>query len=247
MSLPAPIYEIGKKVRHHISALVALSSRIGDEPTYAASHFPWIAEIESRWTEIQAELKAVLAREAGIPPLASISPDHRQIAPAGKWKSFFLYGYGYRVDENCRRCPVTTELVERIPGLNSAFFSILAPGTHIPRHRGVTKAILTAHLGLIVPENGRSCRMQVADEFVHWQEGRTLVFDDTYPHEVWNDTKEQRVVLLVQFRRPVGWLGKLVSEAFLSGIRRTPFVQDARAEIGHWERVMQRLETSGRG
>jgi Aspartyl/asparaginyl beta-hydroxylase and related dioxygenases len=89
--------------------------------------------------------------------------------------------------------------------------------------------------------------MQVADEFVHWQEGRTLVFDDTYPHEVWNDTKEQRVVLLVQFRRPVGWLGKLVSEAFLSGIRRTPFVQDARAEIGHWERVMQRLETSGRG
>lgn len=242
VSIPDPIYKVGKKLRHHISAIVAHSSQVGDRPVYDPALFPWIARIESRWRDIRRELDEVLTRAAAIPPLASISPDHRRIAPPGKWKSFFLYGYGYKVEENCRRCPVTAGLVENIPGLNSAFFSILAPGTHIPRHRGVTKAILTAHLGLVVPSDRRLCRMQVEDKTVHWEQGRTLVFDDTFQHEVWNDTNELRVVLLIQFRRPVGRLGRMVSEAFLAGIRRSRFVQDARSEIGHWESAMRKLE-----
>src|SRR6185295_17979358 len=103
-------------------------------------------------------------------------------------------------EANCAACPETSRLLARVPGLNSAFFSILTPGAHIPRHRGVTKAILTAHLGLIVPARREACRMQVADRMLHWEEGATLVFDDTYHHEVWNESGEKRVVLLVQFR-----------------------------------------------
>jgi len=132
--------------------------------------------------------------------------------------------------------------VADIPGLNSAFFSILAPGAHIPRHRGVTKALLTAHLGLVVPEERQRCRMQVDEEIVTWREGETLIFDDTFHHEVWNDTNELRAVLLIQFRRPVGLLGRLVGGLFLLGIRHSRFVQDARAELGQWEGAMQRLE-----
>ena len=130
----------------------------------------------------------------------------------------------------------------KVPGLNSAFFSILTPGAHIPRHRGVTKAILTAHLGLIVPKKREDCRMQVADEMLTWEEGRVLVFDDTYFHEVWNDTEEMRVILLIQFRRPTRWLGRKVGDLFLGAVRRSRFVQDARSSLGDWEKAMQRLE-----
>lgn len=238
----SPMFRIGKKLRHRVSALVARSSRVGDRPVFDAADFPWIAALEGRWPEIRDEVSALLAHREAIPPLASLSPDHRRIAPAGKWKSFFLHGYGYRVEENCRRCPVTAALVAKIPGLNSAFFSILEPGTHIPRHRGVTKAIMTAHLGLAVPKNRAACRMQVANEVVHWREGQTLVFDDTFHHEVWNDTDEVRAVLLIQFRRPVGLLGRIVGGGFLWGLRRSQFVQDARAQMGAWEQAMQRLE-----
>jgi beta-hydroxylase len=84
--------------------------------------------------------------------------------------------------------------------------------------------------------------MQVADEIVHWREGETLVFDDTFHHEVWNDTHEWRAVLLIQFRRPVGLIGKLAGGLFLFGVKRSRFVQDARAELGRWENAMQRLE-----
>ena len=243
---PQPrLVKIGKKLRHPVNGVIARSSHVGDRPVYDSTLFPWIAEIEARWTEIQAELRALLAKREAIPPLASISPDHRRIAPPGKWKSFFLHGYGYRVDENCRRCPITAEIVSKIPGLNSAFFSILDPGAHIPRHRGVTKAIMTAHLGLIVPEPAERCRMQLDDQILHWEEGKTLVFDDTFYHEVWNDTDGVRAVLLIQFRRPAGLLGRLIGSLFLFGIRHTRFVQDARRELGQWESAMQRIEREG--
>src|SRR5919202_99754 len=170
-----PLYRVGKRLRHRVSAVIARSSRVGDTPTYDPALFPWVRALEARSEEIREEVSALLARQDGIPPLAEISPDHRRIAPPGKWKSFFLYGYGYRNDENCARCPATAEAVSPIPGLNSAFFSILAPGAHIPRHRGVTKAILTAHLGLVVPTRREACRMQVDDEMLVWEEGKALV------------------------------------------------------------------------
>ena len=237
-----PIYRLGKKLRHRVSALVARSSKIGDQPVFDPKLFAWVAEVEARWTEIRAELEALLDKRGAIPPLADISPDHRRIAPPNKWKSFFLHGYGYRVEENLRRCPKTAEIVARIPGLNSAFFSILDPGAHIPRHRGVTKAFLTAHLGLVVPANREACRMQLDDQSLSWSEGRTIVFDDTFHHEVWNDADGLRAVLLIQFRRPVGLIGSLVGGIFLLAVRHSRFVQDARREMGRWEEVMQRLE-----
>ncbi len=245
VSLGDRIFRIGKKLRHKVSAIVARSSKVGDRPVYESAAFPWTAELERHWPDIRAELSAVLERDEAIPPLADISPDHRRIAPRGKWKSFFLHGYGYRMEQNLRRCPKTAAAVAGIPGLNSAFFSILAPGAHIPRHRGVTKALLTAHLALVVPRARERCRMQVADDVVSWREGETLVFDDTFNHEVWNDTDELRAILLIQFRRPVGPIGRLVGGLFLFGIRRSRFVQDARAELGQWEGAMQRLERAG--
>jgi beta-hydroxylase len=237
-----PLFRLGKRFRHRISAVIARSSKVGNDPVLEPALFPRIADLEERWREIRVEVDRLLTREEGIPPLADISPDHRRIAPPDKWKSFFLYGYGYSLEENMRRCPKTAEAVAQIPSLNSAFFSILTPGAHIPRHRGVTKAILTAHLGLIVPKRRQDCRMQVADEMLNWEEGRVLVFDDTYPHEVWNDTEESRVILLVQFRRPTGWLGRLVGNLFLAAVRRSRFVQDARSSLGDWDKAMQRLE-----
>ena len=221
-------------IRPLVDKAVARSSRVGNPAIYDPRTFPWIAELEENWDEIAREAAAILQDLDAIPPLAEISPDHRPIAPAGKWRSYFLYGYGYSDAANCRSCPRTTALVERIPGLNSAFFSILVPGTQIPPHTGVTKALLTCHLGIRVPREAERCRMRVADRIVSWRAGEALVFDDTYEHEVANDTDEIRVVLLIQFRRPVDRLGQLVGGLFLWAVKRSRFVQDARRGVRDW-------------
>lgn len=231
----------GKYLRGFFDWLIASSSLVPNDPILDVRDFGWTALLRENWHAIRREAIAAALERRPAPSLASISPDHRAIAPINKWRSFFLWGYGYHVRENLDRCPVTTRVVAQIPGLNSAFFSILAPGTHIPAHRGVTKGLITCHLGLIIPRDG-DVRMRVADRVVRWSEGETLVFDDTYDHEVWNDTSGTRVVLLIQVRRPLRNPGRWVADTFLNVIRRSAFVQEARANLISWNAAMNAFD-----
>ena len=235
------VIRLGKHLRGVFDRLIASSSLISNAPVLNVREFDWTAALRSDWQAIRDEAMAVALRGHAAPSLATISPDHRAIAEVGKWRSFFLWGYGYRIDDNLARCPRTAAAVARIPGLNSAFFSILAPGTHIPAHRGVTKGRVTCHLGLIVPRDG-DVRMRVADRIVRWSEGETLVFDDTYDHEVWNDTSGTRVVLLIQFARPLRNPGRWIADRFLAVVRRSAFVQEARANIGAWNAAVRQMD-----
>lgn len=235
------IIRVGKHLRGVFDRLIASSSLVANDPVLDVRDFAWTAMLREHWQAIRDEALAVALQGEAAPSLATISPDHRSIAEVDKWRSFFLWGYGYPIEESLSRCPRTRDLVERVPGLNSAFFSILAPGTHIPAHRGVTKGLVTCHLGLIVPHDG-DVRMRVHDRIVRWAEGQTLVFDDTYDHEVWNDTTGTRVVLLIQFERPLRQPGKWVADLFLGFVRRSAFVQEAIGNIGRWNAAVKQLD-----
>ena len=235
------IIRVGKRLRGVFDRLIASSSLVSNDPVLDMRDFAWTQSLRDDWRAIRDEAIAVALRGEASPSLATISPDHRSIAEVNKWRSFFIWGYGYRINDNADRCPRTAALVERIPGLNSAFFSILAPGTYIPEHRGVTKGLITCHLGLIVPRDG-DVRMRVHDRIVRWAEGETLVFDDTYSHEVWNDSEGTRVVLLIQFGRPLRNPGKWMAERFLAAVRRSAFVQEARANISQWNWAVKQLD-----
>ena len=231
---------IGKKLRRKADALIERSSFVSNAPVLDARDFPWTHVLRENWRVILDEARAVLEHPETVPLLDEVSPDHKRIAPPGKWRSFFLRGYGCDIADNMARCPRTTALVRQVPGLNSAFFSILAPGARIPPHRGVTKGLVTCHLGLIVP-NG-NVRMRVDQEIVRWAEGETLLFDDTYEHEVWNDTDETRVVLLIQAARPLQIPGKWLANLFLWGVKHTAFVREARDNVALWARNMRKVE-----
>lgn len=232
----------GKRLRRPIDRLIARSSRVPNDPVLDARLFAWTRALRADWPGIREEALAVLRNPEAVPLLDEVSPDHRRIAPPGKWRSFFLRGYGEDIAENIARCPRTATAMAKVPRLNSAFFSILGPGAHIPAHRGVTKGLLTCHLGLLVPEG--PVGMRVADRMVGWVEGETLLFDDTWEHEVWNDTGAYRVVLLIQFGRPLRAPGSWLARAFLWGIRHTDFVREARRNIALWDRGMKGIEAA---
>jgi len=234
---------LGYKLKPHIDQMMVPFSRIGNDPVLDAGNFAWAAMLRSHWQAIREEALAVARNPDAVPALNSVSPDHQTIAADHGWRSFFLIGYGARIQRNIDRCPVTASVLKQIPGLNSGFFSILKPGTHIPRHTGVTKSLVTCHLGLVVPEG--PLRMTVADREVRWREGETLFFDDTYPHEVWNDTAGTRVILLVQFERPLRQPARLLAKALLSGVKRSAFVQDAVKNIDKWEENFRKIEEMG--
>lgn len=235
----AVLLDLAGKLRYGVDKAIARNSRVGNPPVFDPADFPamfpWTRELKANWQAIRDEAFAAIEDRNAIPPLEEISVDHIRLARENRWRAYFIWGYGYRMDEHAEACPVTASLVEKIPGLNSAFFSIHAPGVHIPDHRGVTKGLLTCHLPLRVPdESSGRCTMRVHDTEYRWSEGQAMIFDDTYRHEVWNDTAEERVILLVQFGRPLAWPGSWIARLFLWLIRISPFVQDARKNIRTW-------------
>ena len=221
-----------RRLRHVLNRFVARYSLVGNPPVFDPAVFPWTGELAKNWREIRAEAEHLLADRGRIPSLGDISPDHRRLDQQRLWRTFFLWGYGHRVDKNCALAPRTAALVDGIPGLITAMFSVHEPGTHLPRHRGVTKGIITCHLGLIVPDDRERCRIAVEGESYSWAPGRFFIFDDTYKHEVWNETDQDRVILLLHVRRPLRGAGRLVESVFFRVIQLSPFVQRVRTNLG---------------
>ena len=236
------LVRLGKRQRKWINPYLKRYSKVGDAGVFERHHFPWIEKLEADWEVIRDEALAVLKHRDAIPPLAQISPDHKGLDNSDKWRSFFLWGYGFRVDENCKRCPSTTRALAGVPGLRTAMFSIHAPGMVIPPHKGVTAGMCVCHLGLKVPEDTDNCAIRVEDEIVHWQAGRAFVFDDTREHETWNRTEDERVILLIQFDRPLRFPGNVVASLFFNAIRRSSFVGNARRKLGDWEDTFRDFE-----
>lgn len=217
--------------------LVRRFSCVGRHRFFDPSQFPWIPRIEAGSTAIRGELHALLRDRERIPSFEEIAPRN---APGGlrdaQWKSYWLVAFGRRTADNWRRCPETMRLLDTIPGLKTAFFSILAPGKHIPEHTGPYAGVLRYHLGLIVPREKAACRIRVGCDATHWEEGRSIVFDDSYPHEVWNDTGEERVVLFVDFVRPLPFPLSVLNEAVIRLASRSVFVQDIVENVEQWNR-----------
>jgi ornithine lipid ester-linked acyl 2-hydroxylase len=159
---------------------------------YEAAEFDFAYQLEANWQKIQQELAALKGEHF-------IDWSERYLYKEG-WQTFGLYAYGVKIDKNCRLCPETTKLVEQIPGLLTAGFSALAPGTHIAPHTGYPDGVLRCHLGLMIPTD---CALRVGDTTRTWQEGKCLIFDDTLEHEAWNKSDQTRVILLLDFKAPV--------------------------------------------
>jgi ornithine lipid ester-linked acyl 2-hydroxylase len=231
----------GRKLLKQIQKGIGRASLIGDRPFFAREQFAWADRIEQNWRTIRDELEPILTRREDLPSFAEISPDQKHLAKEGKWKTFFFYAYGLRSEANCARAPKTIALLDSIPGAKTAFFSILSPRMHIPAHCGPYKGVIRYHLGLVVPEPKEQCRIRVADEVRHWEEGRGMFFDDTFEHEVWNDTDGERVVLFMDVMRPLRWPMSWINALLIKAIAASPFIRDAKKNHEAWEQKMAAL------
>jgi len=226
---------IGLWLIKQVEKLLIRYSQIGDTPFFNPSDFPWTQKLEAEWPKIRKELNQVLEHPERIPNFQDISKDQINITQDNRWKTFFLYGYGYKMEKNCALCPETTRIIESIPNMMTAFFSVLSPGKSIPLHRGPYKGLLRCHLALMVPEPSEQCWIKVNDQVRTWNEGRCLVFDDTYRHCVENNTDGIRVVLFMDIIRPVNFPGSILNRIVINLIRWSPYIRDAIKNQNTWE------------
>jgi aspartate beta-hydroxylase len=95
--------------------------------------------------------------------------------------------------------PTTFKIVTSLPEASSMVLgatkiSVMEPGTHVLAHTGLTNARLRIHLGLSGLDG---VYIRVGDSTRQWRDGRCIVFDDSFVHEVWHNGTQTRIVLIV--------------------------------------------------
>jgi len=212
-------------------------SRVETTPFIDPSQFPWHEHVMAEWPMVQAELKALLDTDT-IPNHQDIIETARPITTGSNWLSHFFYIYGQRFAKQCDECPNTARLLQEIPGMKTAFFSILSAGKRIPPHRGPYRGVMRYHLPLLVPEDGH-CGIRVDDQTATFEEGVVLMFDDTYEHEVWNDTSGTRVVLFLDITRPMTFPFNIVNAVVIALMGWSPTVRKMRKNQAAFDRKVE--------
>uniref|UniRef100_A0A182K298 Aspartyl/asparaginy/proline hydroxylase domain-containing protein n=1 Tax=Anopheles christyi TaxID=43041 RepID=A0A182K298_9DIPT len=180
---------------YNVDGLKARPFWAEEQTTYATE----LELIRAKWKDIRDEGLKLLT-SAGV-----FVNESENLRDRGDWKQLELFSRGTRVERNCARAPFTCRLVEQyFPAARTCKrgqvkFSVMHPGTHVWPHCGPTNCRIRAHLGLRVPPG---TYIRVAEETRSWENGKWLIFDDSFEHEVWHNGTETRLVLIVDFWHP---------------------------------------------
>ena len=117
------------------------------------THFPAGERFAAAWRALRDEALAIATRLAEVPRFHEIMPEQTEISAndARDWRMFIIKAYGVEVPENKARCPALAAIVASAPEVLSASYSFMAPGKHIPAHRGPFRGVLRFYLALSMP------------------------------------------------------------------------------------------------
>jgi len=180
---------------------------------------PPLRELERAYPQIRAEADALLEQRVAMPRYHDVNPPATEISAttSGNWNVFMLELLGRRPERNRARCPASCRALQHVPGVLQAFFSVLEPGKSVPLHDGPYLGYLRYHLGVRVPRQDPPVIRVAGREYV-WKEGEGVLFDDSWPHEVINHSREPRVVLIVDVPRPLPLLPRMLNNFMLWGL-----------------------------
>ena len=171
-----------------------------------------------------------------FPLFQDISPEQKSISNDDKWKMFFLKSNNIRFKRNCEQFPETMKIVDSDKNIVSAYFSILESNKMLTPHEGPWSGVLRMHLGVDIPNDGKGCTLSVMGEEYQWQDGEVVVFDDTYTHFAINLTDHPRVVLFMDYMRPLPWPLHTLNKFFIFIGRFLPYYKVPLTRHREWEK-----------
>jgi aspartyl/asparaginyl beta-hydroxylase (cupin superfamily) len=157
----------------------------------------WVTLLENNFENIKKEALKIFDAK-----LMNAHPENDDLAGYGTWNTFFFYKNGTKYLKNHDICSFTSSIISKIPGVDIAgrtYFSAMPPGIHIKPHCGPHNFKLRTHLGIVAP---KEAVIRVENTIKPWPEGKCIVFDDSFEHEVWNKSDTTRIVLIVDVWNP---------------------------------------------
>lgn len=201
-----------------INCFMYLFSKLPAKPYLPVSGFPELQLLQDHWQDIRAEAFKLAA--AGEIKKSDKYNDagFNSFFKTG-WTRFHLKWYGDAHASAKALCPVTTELLQRIPTVKAAMFAALPPGGRLVTHRDPFAGSVRYHLGLVTP-NADSCYISVDGERYAWRDGEGVIFDETYLHYAENQSDQMRIILFCDVERPLNnplarWVNRFISHTLI--------------------------------
>ncbi|MEM9573522.1 MAG: aspartyl/asparaginyl beta-hydroxylase domain-containing protein [Pseudomonadota bacterium] len=181
-----------------------------DREWYEPSDYDWTQKLLGAEDQIRREFEALRQRATAFTPYIHAAGNvpvdrNNPLLDNDDWSAVHLQKNGVVDEEIAGLMPSVFEALKSAPLEEidqrgpTILVSRLAPGARIPPHTGYLNTRLTCHLPIIIPDG---CGLRVGNETRHWQPGEMLMFNDSIDHEAWNNSDEERFVLIFFVWRP---------------------------------------------
>ena len=183
-----------------INALMVLNSRVPTTPYIPNDTMPELKLLENNWEVIRDEALHLNHLQQIKAPELHNDIGFNSFFKYG-WKRFYLKWYDARHPSAETLCPKTVALLNQIPSVKAAMFAELPPGGQLNPHRDPFAGSLRYHLGLATP-NSDLCYIDVDGIRHSWRDGKGVIFDETYVHDAYNRSPDNRIILFCDVERP---------------------------------------------
>jgi len=184
-----------------INCVLYLFSAVPNKPRIDLAHFPELKLLADNWQVFRDEGQ-VLYRAGHVKASKEYDDIGFNSLFRRGWKRFYLKWYGQPHPSALALCPKSVALLQRVPSVKAAMFTLLPDGAKLHRHRDPHAVSLRYHLGLVTPNNDK-CRIYFDGEPYSWHDGEAVLFDATYIHHAVNESGIDRLILIADIERPM--------------------------------------------
>lgn len=166
------------------------------QPWYDTTNYPFIVKLEKGIADMRAELLMNLKERPSM-----FTEEQENLHVGGQWTELRLKSSGYSTFT--KQAAFFPKTVQHFKDCGQEFISIkisaIQPGTYIRPHTGPTNERLRIHLTLL---HTGGAKLRVGNEWRTWEEGKAIMFDDSWEHEVMHLGKDIRVVIICDIWHP---------------------------------------------
>lgn len=195
----------------------------------------WVQDLMACHAPIRQEWDAFVAAGHTLPRIEDLIQESQ--GNDGAWRAGLLVSRGQSVNALAHHFPATLAALAAIPGIWSALWSVLEPGTELPEHVGPNAGVLRLHLGVDCPGD---TALRVGRITTPYSNAQVILFDDTAPHAAWNRSDKPRTTLFCEVLRPAPPLTNKINEVVQRILSLDSRYRDAPARAAAWELALNR-------
>jgi len=195
-----------------------------DMPVWCGFFLNEVENIQMEWKQYKEKIgEGVFIDE--------LSKDQELLNEDKKWKALFLYGYSFLNEKELMHFPETAKLIQNnLDEITLVMLSTTESGKHIPAHTGNNHGVLRLQIGIDITEPEK-CSLRVEDKTVQLKEKEIFIFDDTFEHELVNNSNSNRTVLIIDYYKPLPFLYRVLNKRKIAEIAKSDYVQSVIKKI----------------